>query len=844
MNTNINSRYEYDNNYIIVIDSKGSDFTNNFFSCKLSDSINISEYSEIYIESITTKGSKSNKNKNDLSFLLDLKGLVYDVKSNISLCNNKLLIPNQSNNDNEIFIHKGSKLNYNSPILPSKISQIIGEITNLNNETIFYSDSVDNRIIIELLLIPFKKKNNEKEIKNSFYDNSRYISDNRRYKIILSLDNLYSNLSFNKHLDSPLNIDTECDIYIDSITFSDTKYEINSDFLGLLLNIDQFNIRNDTNNINIKDKLFLPCITYPGKEYLSDDFQSGILDNYTPGVTPNIFTYSGIDDTDNIPHYFTGMNLSDSGNDFTSTTTNGEYTSFFVNPSNQSEIFSKLKIIHAPSHSLHLDNVYPGLLLIPSGSSGKIYNGEPINRDDPQLNLKDNFEFWIKLNILQTNDNYQFGLMNKNEDTYWSDKISDPELKDRHAVFNDRIVIHSHGYVTHSGHIQTVVGQTILSFTSNEILEITFTSCSLKNKSKILFSGVTGTPDINNVKYYVKVTGGISGESTTKVELYLDKFLTKSVNRNGNTYSGGNFSEVDDLTGVAFPISTTNVHNRYTNNSAGTGIGTVTSSSAFNHGQFTHFSEYLEEINSYIGLKVEYKEMIINADITNGGNYITNIRGDGINDILEGMYITGTGIPDNSIINTIDTIGNQFKISYEFDPITTGDYPSIQTTTTQENVILKISGHILKFYWHPEIDPISTNHLWSPDISNNHNQPVSSFSTKNIQVIGPKHIVLPRKYSPIPGNNVTSSSPNNNGWAIYIGDTTSGSNIPMEFSIQDFSTKSRDKTIKSNKMNYVGNIKPQKINNLSGSLTNLVKQSFFNNDSEKIIFDFDLVKKN
>jgi len=64
MNTNINSRYEYDNNYIIVIDSKGSDFTNNFFSCKLSDSINISEYSEIYIESITTKGSKSNKNKN------------------------------------------------------------------------------------------------------------------------------------------------------------------------------------------------------------------------------------------------------------------------------------------------------------------------------------------------------------------------------------------------------------------------------------------------------------------------------------------------------------------------------------------------------------------------------------------------------------------------------------------------------------------------------------------------------------------------------------------------------------------------------------------------------------
>lgn len=80
---------------------------------------------------------------------------------------------------------------------------------------------------------------------------------------------------------------------------------------------------------------------------------------------------------------------------------------------------------------------YPSILLCPQTG-------------DPTIETEDDAEVWIKVNIVSPFHS-QIGIVHKQGHSTWADVTSNA-LKVRHTTFNDRIALHSVGYITHAGH--------------------------------------------------------------------------------------------------------------------------------------------------------------------------------------------------------------------------------------------------------------------------------------------------------------------------------------------------------------------------------------------------------
>ena len=102
----------------------------------------------------------------------------------------------------------------------------------------------------------------------NFYENTQYfIRKNQRR--ILVLDLLFGELTNNNitfdgstfekgKLIEPLRIDTISDIYLDNFTVSDCSINLSQSQSGFIVDINELDIQNNTNNLNFYNKLIIP----------------------------------------------------------------------------------------------------------------------------------------------------------------------------------------------------------------------------------------------------------------------------------------------------------------------------------------------------------------------------------------------------------------------------------------------------------------------------------------------------------------------------------------------------------------------------------------------------------
>ena len=82
---------------------------------------------------------------------------------------------------------------------------------------------------------------------------------------------------------------------------------------------------------------------------------------------------------------------------------------------------------------------YPSILLCPQSG-------------DPTIETDESALVWIKFELTSSNRHFQVGIIHKQGESSWSDLASDANiLRYRHTTYNDRIALHTYGYITHRG---------------------------------------------------------------------------------------------------------------------------------------------------------------------------------------------------------------------------------------------------------------------------------------------------------------------------------------------------------------------------------------------------------
>ena len=95
---------------------------------------------------------------------------------------------------------------------------------------------------------------------NATYQNSNYSFERENRKtLILDSGTISITTTFNLTLQEPFIIDKLSDIYLESFTTFDTLInQTNTQQLGFILDIDQFNIQTNTTNKHLFNKIFIP----------------------------------------------------------------------------------------------------------------------------------------------------------------------------------------------------------------------------------------------------------------------------------------------------------------------------------------------------------------------------------------------------------------------------------------------------------------------------------------------------------------------------------------------------------------------------------------------------------
>ena len=268
-------------------------------------------------------------------------------------------------------------------------------------------------------------------------------------------------------------------------------------------------------------------------------------------------------------------------------------------------------------------------------------------------------------------------------------------------------------------------------------------------------------------------------------------FLTRGY----HTYAGSrddivasNSSYEDPIAGTYDPALTKFFHNRYgvtqgtqLTSSCQSVSNKIPSSATYSNGWATRFLDTTNtnlpgypgftstSILPYIGLKLKWYETTIQASLQNdwhvimpvggsftSGNSTTAWSNASMSDVFSGMYVSGTGIPEHTLIGDIYS---NYMIMYQeqnTESVST-KLPIQDATSTESNVTLTINGYL---YWTLTTDP--------------HDAYV------NPKYFGPPHTVLPR-YQLTSGGAYQPTTE----WAFYIGDTTSGTTNDFKYDTVD-----------------------------------------------------------
>ncbi len=186
---------------------------------------------------------------------------------------------------------------------------------------------------------------------------------------------------------------------------------------------------------------------------------------------------------------------------------------------------------------------YPSILLCPQTG-------------DPTIGTKDDAEVWIKVNIVSTFHS-QIGIVHKQGQSSWNNVASNA-LRARHTTFNDRIALHSFGYITHAGHdvesstkIDELTGGTITNetTTSNYHNRIGTTAGSGNG-----FTTVSNTYNYlqSDTNFYNSFTHTSSAYYIGMKVNYYEITLTGKITNNSSTISniqlnGSQLTETDNV---------------------------------------------------------------------------------------------------------------------------------------------------------------------------------------------------------------------------------------------------------------------------------------------------------
>ena len=145
---------------------------------------------------------------------------------------------------------------------------------------------------------------------------------------------------------------------------------------------------------------------------------------------------------------------------------------------------------------------YPSILLCPQSG-------------DPTIGTEDDAEVWIKQE-LSTVFHFQIGIIHKQGQSAWTD-VASTSLRSKHAVYNDRIALHTYGYITHAGH--DIESSTKVDELTGETITNETTSSNYHNRIGTTAGSGNGFTTISNTYYYLQ----------SDVDFYNSKTHTGSV---------------------------------------------------------------------------------------------------------------------------------------------------------------------------------------------------------------------------------------------------------------------------------------------------------------------------
>ena len=183
---------------------------------------------------------------------------------------------------------------------------------------------------------------------------------------------------------------------------------------------------------------------------------------------------------------------------------------------------------HARLFHSNVSYWYPSILLCPQAG-------------DPTIGTEDDATVWIKMK-LNSPYHFMFGIIHKQGQSSW-ENVASAALRYRHGAYNDRINIHTYGYVTHAGH--DIESSTKTDELMNTTITNETTTSNYHNRIGETAGSGNGFAVVPTNKYYLTTDFTFfQSKLTTSSEYYIGMILnyyeitlTGTVSYNSSTIS-------------------------------------------------------------------------------------------------------------------------------------------------------------------------------------------------------------------------------------------------------------------------------------------------------------------
>tara|TARA_B100001287_G_scaffold276460_1_gene287351 strand:+ start:1460 stop:3433 length:1974 start_codon:yes stop_codon:yes gene_type:complete len=173
---------------------------------------------------------------------------------------------------------------------------------------------------------------------------------------------------------------------------------------------------------------------------------------------------------------------------------------------------------------------YPSILLCP-------------RTGDPTIGTEDDAEVWIKMK-LNSPFHFMFGIIHKQGQSKWIN-VASTALRGRHAAFNDRINIHTYGYITHGGH--DIESSTKVDELMNTTINNPTDTGNYHNRIGITAGSGNGFAVVPTDKYYFKTDFTFY---QSKLSISSDYYIGMKVNYYEITLTGNVSTGKETITNV------------------------------------------------------------------------------------------------------------------------------------------------------------------------------------------------------------------------------------------------------------------------------------------------------